>query len=332
MSKPSQIATAVRTLASLKIPFYIAGPVGAGKSQVARQSADALGYEFTDVRLSQMDPTDIKGFPSPDAAKGVMRWLPADFLPKMGSKTKGLLFLDELVSAPTSVQAAAYQLILDRRVGSYKLPEGWAIGGAGNRTIDRSIVHRMPAALANRLTHLDFEVDLDDFVAYAMAKNVSASLIAFLRFRSNLLHSFDPNTNPVAFPSPRAWFTVDKIMGANLPLTEEYMLVIGTVGAPAAAEHAAFMRVVKTLPTVDEIKIAPDRTRVPTEPATLYALTTSLAMATDKATFPRFMDYIKRMDKEWQVIYIRDALVKCNELKLDKTFTKWGVENADVIV
>jgi hypothetical protein len=329
MSRPSQVARMVRTCIQTRIPFYLAGPVGAGKSQVVKQVADELGIGFTDVRLSQMDPTDIKGFPSPDAKHGVMRWLPADFLPTKGA---GLLFLDELVSAPQAVQAAAYQLVLDRKVGSYELPPGWAVGAAGNRAIDRSIVHRMPAALANRLVHVDYDVDLEDWVAYAMAAGVSADNVAFLRFRSKLLHDFNAEANPMAFPTPRAWFTVDKIMKAGASQADEYALIQGTVGQAAAAEHAAFMRVIKNLPTPDEIKVAPDTTKVPKEPATLYALTTSLAMASDKATFPRFLQYVERMEKEWQVIYIRDCLKRENSVKLSKEFTKWSIANADVVL
>jgi hypothetical protein len=329
MSKPSQVARMLHSCIEMKIPFYMAGAVGVGKSQVAKQVATSLGLEFTDVRLSQMDPTDIKGFPSPDAKTKTMGWLPADFLPKKG---KGLLFLDELVSAPTAVQAASYQLILDRCVGNYKLPDGWAIGAAGNRLVDRSLVNKMPAALANRLVHIDYEVDLDDWVTHAMASGISDSTIAFLRFRSKLLHDFDANLNPATFPTPRAWFTVDKFVKANLSQSDEYELVCGTVGKAAAAEHAAFMRVIKNLPTADEIRVAPDTTKVPKEPATLYALTTSLAMATDKASFSTFLQYVSRMEKEWQVIYIRDCLKRENSVKFEKDFTKWSIANADVVL
>lgn len=330
MAKPSQVARMLRSCIELRIPFYLVGPVGAGKSQTAAQAAEALDLEFRDVRLSQMDPTDIKGFPSPDAKTKTMHWLPADFLPRKG---KGLLFLDELPSAPLAVQAAAYQLILDRKVGSYELPPGWAIGSAGNRVgLDRSIVNKMPAALANRLLRIEYEVDVEDWVTHAMAMGISPDNIAFIRFRSKLLHSFDPNENPESFPTPRSWFTVDKITKARLPEADEYAMVQGAVGKPAAAEHQAFMRVIKELPTPDEIKIAPDTTPVPSAPATLFALTTSLAMATDKASFANYLQYVRRMEKEWQVVYIRDCLARVNEVKFHKDFTAWSIANADVVL
>lgn len=329
MSKPSQVIRMMTRCIAMQIPFFLSGPVGAGKSQTAFQVCENLKISFTDVRLSQMDPTDIKGFPSPDAKNGVMHWLPADFLPTKG---KGLLFLDELNSAPVAVQAAAYQLILDRKVGNYTLPPGWCVAGAGNRDIDRSLVNKMPAALANRLVHIDFEVDLDDWVQHAMSRGISAETIAFLRFKSNLLHSFDATQNPKAFPTPRSWFTVDKIMKDNMNAADEHALVQGTVGAGAAAEFSAFMRIIKELPTVDEIKLAPDSTKVPTSPATLYALTTSLAMATTKSGFARFMQYVERMETEWQVVYIRDCLKRENSVKFDPVFTKWSIAHADVVL
>lgn len=329
MSKPSQVARMVRSCIELQIPFFVKGGVGVGKSQIAFQATQALKIDFTDVRVSQMDPTDIKGFPSPDAAKNLMHWLPADFLPRKG---RGLLFFDELNSAPTAVQAACYQLFLDRKVGNYTLPQGWTVGAAGNRAGDRSIVNKVAAALNNRMVHIDFEVDLDDFVAHGMAMGMSPENIAFLRFKSNLLHSFDAASNPDAFPTPRSWFVVDKIMKHKMAQADEYALIQGTIGAPAAAEHAAFMRVIKELPSPDEIKVAPDTTVVPKSPATLHALTTSLAMATNRQTFPRFMQYVKRMEKEWQVVFIRDCLRRENSVKFDKVFTDWSIENADVVL
>lgn len=329
MTKPSLIAPMVRECIELKIPFFLKGAVGIGKSQIVFQETQKLKIDFTDVRVSQMDPTDIKGFPSPDPAHNLMKWLPADFLPRKG---KGLLFFDELSHAPNAVQAACYQLFLDRKVGSYTLPDGWSIGAAGNRQSDRSIVNKVAAALNNRMVHMEMDVDIEDFVHHAMNAGMAAENIAFLRFKSNLLHSFDAQQNPDAFPTPRAWFTVDKIMRKGMPPAVEHALIQGTVGAPAAAEHTAFMRVIRELPTIDEIRVSPDKTKIPKSPATLHALTTSLAMATNKTSFPVYLQYVQRMEKEWQVVYIRDCLMRENSIKLDKNFTTWSVANADVIM
>lgn len=337
MTKPSQVARMLEGMIHMQIPFFIKGGVGVGKSQVVAQATKKISYSLTDIRLSQMDPTDIKGFPSPNIAQNVMNWLPADFLPPMlvkgkPNKTKGVLFFDELPSAPQATQAACYQLFLDRKVGSYELPEGWAMGAAGNRDIDRSIVNRMPAALANRLVHIDYEVDLDDFVTHAMSVGMAPENIAFLRFREKLLHSFDPKTNPMAFPTPRSWMTVDKIMKYGFSPDDRYALIQGTVGEGAAIEHDGFLRTIKDLPTVDEIKLNPDTVPIPTEPATMFALTTGLAMATTKTGFAGFMKFVERMETEWQVIYVRDCLRLCNEIKLGAEFTRWSIAHSDVIV
>ena len=118
---------------------------------------------------------------------------------------RGILFLDEITSAPPTVTAAAYQLILDRRLGEYRIPDGWVIFAAGNRLGDRGVTYVMPAPLANRFTHYEIEPHLDDWVAWALASAVDERVIAFLRFRPDLLFHFDPAQHPIAFPSPRSW-------------------------------------------------------------------------------------------------------------------------------
>ena len=327
--KLSQVIRTSKALINLKLPFFLKGGVGIGKSQAMQQACDSLGIELRDVRLSQMDPTDIKGFPCPDMVRKIMYWLAADFLPTKG---KGLLFLDELTGAPQAVQAASYQLILDRRVGNYTLPPGWSVAGAGNREIDRSIVNRMPAALANRLIHMNVEPDLEDYVDYAMKNGIEPLNIAFNRFRPGLLHHFDATQNPAAFPTPRSWFTVDKIMKAKIADEDEYELIKGTIGDDAAGQHRAFMKVVKDLPTTDEIRLAPDTTKVPVEPSTQHALTTSLSMASSTLTaFDRFMVYVQRMPVEFQVVYVRDCLKRLPTLGTNATFTKWSIKHHHVI-
>ena len=191
--QPSSIRTALPRLIEKQRPVFLWGAPGVGKSDVVGQIATDLKLELRDVRLSLLDPIDLKGFPVVDTAKKQMKWLPADFLPTKG---RGLLFLDEMNSAPQSVQAAAYQLILNRKIGDYKLPDGWAVLAAGNRSSDRSVVHAMPAALANRFVHLDFDIDVNDWNYWAMTNGMHDDLRAFIQFRPNLLHSFDAASNP----------------------------------------------------------------------------------------------------------------------------------------
>ena len=185
-------------------PVMLWGPPGVGKSQMVAQLAEQYDVPVIDIRLSQMEPSDLRGIPF--RVDDFVEWAVPSMLPddkRHGSK--GILFLDEITSAPPSVSAAAYQLILDRKLGNYEVPEGWAIFAAGNRQGDRGVTYTMPAPLANRFSHYEVEVNLDDWVAWAWNRGINDRIIAFLRFRPDLLFDFDPAHNPVAFPSPRSW-------------------------------------------------------------------------------------------------------------------------------
>jgi hypothetical protein len=176
-------------------------------------------------------------------------------------------------------------------------------------------------------------VDVKEWVDHAMAAGIHADRIAFIRFRSNLLHNFDPNTKTHAFPSPRSWFMADKaIAKAKLPRDVEYETLKGIIGEAAATEYTAFIRAIKDLPTVDEIALTPDTIPVPAAPNVQHALTTTLSMATTTQNFSKFMLFMERMPKEFQVVYIRDCLNRVNNIKFDPAYKSWGLKNASVIV
>lgn len=327
--KPSSIRTALPKLIAKQRPVFLWGAPGVGKSDVIKQIAVDLKLELRDVRLSLLDPIDLKGFPTIDTVKKHMSWLPADFLPKKG---KGLLFLDEMNSAPQSVQAAAYQLVLNRKIGEYKLPDGWSVMAAGNRTSDRSVVHAMPAALANRFVHLDFDINVDDWNHWAMDNEIHTDLRAFIRFRPNLLHSFDPASNPRAFPSPRSWAFVNDIYKDNHSADDEYELVKGTVGEGAAAEFSGFVRQIKDLPTIDQVLLDPDGTKIPSSPAAMYAMATALDTKATTSNIARIMKYTDRMPVEFQVVFVRSAIRRDMALTGTKAFMDWGIKNQGVLL
>lgn len=327
--KPSAIRSVLPHLITEQQPAFLWGAPGVGKSDVVAQVADDMKLELRDVRLSLLDPIDLKGFPTIDAVKKQMKWLPADFLPTKG---KGLLFLDEMNSAPQSVQAAAYQLVLNRKIGEYKLPDGWAVLAAGNRASDRSVVHAMPAALANRFVHLDFDVNVDDWNMWAMQNGIHDDLRAFIQFRPNLLHSFDSATNPRAFPSPRSWSFVNKIYKKNLSQDNEFELIRGTVGEGASAEFSGFVRLIKDLPKVDAVLLDPEGTRTPSSPAGMYAMSTSLDAKATTGNLERIMKYMTRLPVEFQTVFMRSAIRRDDKLSRTKAFADWGVLNQSVLV
>jgi hypothetical protein len=341
--KPSKVKAALLHLMNRRRPAFLWGAPGVGKSDVVAQVASESNRQLVDVRLSTMDVVDIRGFPVPNLEKRVMEWLIANFLPPMmvPGKTKGklvpnesfgLLFLDEMNSAPQAVQAAAYQLVLDHRIGDYILPANWSILAAGNRAGDRSVVNAMPAALANRFIHIDFEPDADDWQAWAAANGVSDVTRGFLRFKPSLLHSFDPSTNPRAFPSPRSWSLVDDVINSHLDSDTEYELIKGTVGEGAAAEYLTFARLARDLPSVDEILLAPDTAPVPQEPSAQYAICTALDAKANKNTIGRLLTYAERLPTEFQVLFMRYAAIANREITQTKEYTKWITANQDVLL
>jgi hypothetical protein len=229
------------------------GPPGVGKSQMVAQIAARHAAPLIDIRLSQMEPSDLRGIPF--LKNEIVDWAIPAMLPDVERHgVAGILFLDEITSAPPSVSAAAYQLILDRRLGEYEVPEHWAIIAAGNRQGDRGVTYTMPAPLANRFSHYDVDVNLDDWVAWAYANNVDERVIGFLRYRPDLLFDFDPAYNPVAFPSPRTWEFAHRALqkfGENRNLLASALQ--SCVGKAAGVELNAFVESLDQMPDLDAI-------------------------------------------------------------------------------
>lgn len=272
--KPSELATYLEGLIQhqLKLSTMIWGPPGIGKSSIVAQTAAAHNLPCIDVRLSQLAPTDLRGLPVADAATGLSRWYPPEFLPREGA---GVLFLDELNLAPPTMQGMAQQLILDRRVGSYTVPEGWFIWSAGNRKEDRAAVFDMPAPLANRFLHLEVEPDFESFKAYALAKGLHEHIVAFLSFRPSLLHKLDPQQS--AWPSPRSWEMASQLHRVGLD-------VAAAIGLGTATEFNAYLAVYGRLPDLARI-LEGDGAEIafPDEPSVRYATTIGLTTRATEA-------------------------------------------------
>ncbi|MBD3800920.1 MAG: ATPase [Campylobacterales bacterium] len=208
---------------------------------------------YIDLRLSLLDPTDLRGIPFFNADSGEAVWAPASFLPDGGEK-EGILFLNELNTAAPMVQASAYQLILDRKLGEYVIPEGWAIFAAGNREGDRGVTYAMPAPLANRFTHYDVEANLDDWVGWALDAGIDERVLGFLRFRPDLLFNYDAAHNPVAFPSPRSWEYAHRALQKFSDRPDLLGDALqACVGQACGVELKAFIDNLENLPDIDGI-------------------------------------------------------------------------------
>ncbi len=256
-------------------PVMIWGPPGVGKSELVAQVAQQHSVPLIDIRLSQLEPSDLRGIPF--RTDGLVEWAVPRMLPDVERHGgAGILFLDEITSATPAVSAAAYQLILDRCLGEYKVPEAWVIFAAGNRQGDRGVTYSMPTPLANRFTHFSFDVNLDDWVLWAHKRGIDERLIAFLRFRPELLFDFDPALDPVAFPTPRSWefahHALQKFDSGSIILANALQACVGNA---AGIELNAFIENLDNLPDVDAI-VSGVKVPVPNSIDLQYALASSL--------------------------------------------------------
>ena len=324
----SKIATALESLFSIGQPVFLWGPPGVGKSQVVKQTAGALGLDLIDIRALLLDPVDLRGLPR-ISAEGLSEWCAPSFLPKQG---EGVLFLDELNAAPPLVQASCYQLVLDRRLGEYELPPGWSIVAAGNREQDRAVSHRMPSALANRFVHLEFTVDPDQWLDWAVENRLAPEVIAFIRFRPGILHQFDPERDTRAFPSPRSWEFVSRLVSSGPAKDLLNPLVAGAVGAAASAEFCGFMALWEALPRVADILEDPMGMPIPDNPAVLFALCEMMGRALDNDNAETVLAWASRLPAEFSVLLMREAVRRDTGVVNSRAFAQWASDHSDVLV
>ncbi len=322
-------------------PVMLWGPPGVGKSQMVAQVAEKNNVEVIDIRLSQMEPSDLRGIPFRD--DGSVEWAIPAMLPNVERHGEtGILFLDEITSAAPSVSAAAYQLILDRRLGQYDVPNGWAIFAAGNRQGDRGVTYTMPAPLANRFSHFEVDLNLDDWVAWAYANEIDERIIAFLRFRPDLLFDFDPAHNPVAFPSPRSWEFAHRGLKKFLDRPD---LLTGAlqacVGPAAGVELNAFIANLEQMPDLEAI-VRGDDIDAPKEIDLQYAVASALvghAIRAKKETEPakiqgNILNYANKFpQREMGVMMVSDMHRAIGEdLFALPEFANWADKIADIMI
>jgi len=307
-------------------PIHLWGPPGVGKSAIIKQVAEEKEIGFVDLRLALLDPTDLRGIPTVSGDKA--KWLPPTTLPTEG---KGILFLDELTSAPPLTQASAYQLTLDRAIGEYNLPDGWYIIAAGNRIEDRAVVYRMSTALANRFVHLDFQVNLDNWIEWALLNQIDSNIIAFIHWRGgDLLFAFKPDSNEKAFATPRTWEYASKVLKlcskGSLAETLE-----GTVGKGATAEFMSFLKVQTELPDINTIFKGDNF--VPKRIDLKYALISALATKATGKQFERLLKYSEHLPEEFAVLLVSMLTSKDEQsLATAPSLDKWARSHADVLI
>jgi hypothetical protein len=317
-----------------KQPIMIWGGPGVAKSSSVRQAAEDLEVDFIDLRLSLLESVDLRGIPVPDAKSNSVKWMVPSFLPRKG---KGILFIDEIVQGTPSTQAAASQLILDRKVGEYSLPEGWMVVAAGNRMTDRAATSPMPKHIANRFVHIYVDVDNDEWISWAIESGIDPRVIAFLKFRPGLLHVFDPSAKGEAFCSPRSWEFASNMLAGGIPDASILLDIMkGTVGEAAGTEFVSFLRMFEALPDVEEIIDDPHGATIPSEPSVLFAITTALSFEADKGNIAAIVTYFNRISDigrpEFSMRAIDEITRRDPALCKTVAFIDWATKHNSMII
>ena len=266
------------SLAKMLPPLMVWGAPGVGKSSIIRKAADDRGIGFIDVRLAQREPVDIRGLPVP-GPDGV-KWLVSSDWPR-DPKSRGIILFDELTAADRSLQVAAYEFILDRRLGElYRVPDGWYICAAGNRTEDRAVAATMSSALANRFLHVELGGDAESWIAWAQKNDIRPCVTAFVRFRPELLFRQEGENLERGWPSPRSWERVSRMLDVTEGEDEELQrsVVHGIVGDRAGVEFMEFRKLSERFDDVRKLMLDPSaEISVPQRADLKYALCSAVA-------------------------------------------------------
>ena len=291
---PNDAKRSIRKCIKIQRPVFMWGPPGIGKSDIVKQIGDEQERNVIDVRLSLWEPTDIKGIPYYNSQANTMSWAAPSELPTDPEDTS-ILFLDELNSAAPATQAAAYQLILNRRVGTYVLPKGVSIVAAGNREADKGVTYRMPAPLANRFLHLELRTDFEDWLNWATLNKVHEQVVGYLGFAKQDLYDFDPKSSSRSFATPRSWsFVSDLLKDDDLSESTLTDLVAGAVGEGLAVKFMAHRTVAKQMPKPEDILAGKVKKSEVKEISAMYSLTVSMCYELQTA--------LQKKSKDWDAM------------------------------
>ena len=288
---PNEAKRAIRKCLKVKRAVFLWGAPGIGKSDIVKQIGDEQGRNVIDIRLSLWEPTDIKGIPYYNPQFNTMCWAAPSELPT-DPDDNSILFLDELNSAAPATQAAAYQLILNGRVGTYVLPKNVSIVAAGNRDGDKGVTYRMPKPLANRFLHLELRVDFDDWMEWASKNRQHKDVVGYLNYAKHDLYDFDPRSSSRAFATPRSWAFVSELLFDDEEdegtLTD---LVSGAVGEGLAVKFMAHRKIASKMPKPEDILSGKVTKMESKEISAMYSLTVSLCY--------ELKDSCDKQEKDW---------------------------------
>lgn len=313
-----------------RICLFIEGPPGGGKSSLVQQAAARHEIGFVDLRLVQLDPVDLRGIPTVIEGKTV--WAAPDFLPS-DPDWQGILFLDELPQAVPLVQNAVSQLVLDRCIGEYRLPDGAVIVAAGNPRSSKAATNEIPRHLANRFVFVTLESDVEGYVKWAAAHDIRPEITSFFNLHDNLLHAFDASQK--CNPTPRSWAYTSAILDLDLKPDVRQSLIAGAVGEGAGNVFEGHLRLWEQVPDLSLVLSDPDNAPIPhgsNAPGITYALSSKLSRQIDAKNADNAITYLRRLPVEYGVVCMREATARDESLIGIKSVRKWFSENMSLMV
>jgi len=325
--RPSEVSEVLSRTIPARLPVLLAGAPGIGKTDLVSQAAEAAGAQLLVSHPVVSDPTDYKGLPG--IVDGRAEFLPFGDLRQLCQATElTVCLLDDLGQAPPAVQAAAMQLLLARRVNGHAVSDAVVFVAASNRRQDKAGVTGILEPVKSRFAAiLQLEPDLDDWCSWAFRAGVAPELVAFLRFKPELLHDFQPTADLVNSPCPRTWAALSRLIGLGFDGPE---VLAGAVGQGAATEFLAFLRVWRQLPSPDGILLNPDVGDIPQDPDTLRTLCVALAGKCSDQTGERILRYALRLPSEFSALLVRDAHRRDSVIANAPSFARWATANPNV--
>lgn len=334
---------AIKVAYEANVPLFLSGQPGVGKSTCVYQIADEIfsGKDSViELRGSTADPSEIADVKFVVEGKLVnipQDWVPTEESVKAGRHPeRGIVFLDELLDAPTLIQSGFQQFVLDRRLGSAILAEGWYPLAASNRRSDQAAAGKLSTALASRFMHITAEHDLETTIKYAYKKNWNPMIPAFLRWRPELLNTFNPSRSSTeyAYACGRSWESASKLLSVKTPISDDIrvQLLQGTIGQGPAAEFLGFERTYKSIPNMDEIRRSPATASVPDDPSVVYAVIGNLLHKIDKKFFDHIWDFVNRMEPEFIVTFVKSAKQIDEAICSTKAFSKFVTAYGSLVI
>lgn len=327
--RATTLKSTIKSLFPIQRTVCIEGSPGGGKTTIVQQVAKELDVPYIERHMPTMLVEDF-GIPMVMGDSEALSYKLPDWFPVKGkSPDKGILCFDDRNQANADLQKVLANICQARNLHGVPLPDGWMVISTGNRQSDRAGANRVLSHLRNRETVVELETHLDDWSSWAIDNDVKPEVISFIRFRPNLLHDFDPQRDQNA--TPRSWVEgVSDVLGV-VSSDAEYECFKGAVGEGPAAEFVGYLRIFRKLPNPDNILINPTTAEVPTDPATLYALSGAIAQRSTVANFDRVCTYSERMPPEFSVLTISYAARKNPDLANTQAFNKWAIAHQEVL-